>query len=75
MGFQIGLNGLHAARLAVLELEEDLDYATILPLLTVAVIVLILWMTYRNAILKTVVSVCKSMPGACLKYTIRFCNI
>ena len=56
MGFPNGMIGVNAARVAALELEEDLENATILLRLTVAVIVLVISMTYRTAILKIVVS-------------------
>ena len=52
--FLSGLIGVHAARLVALELEEDLEIASIL--LLVAVNALVNWMTCRSAILTIVVS-------------------
>ena len=52
--FRSGVIGVHAARLVELVLEEDLEFASIL--LPAAANVLVHWMTYSSAIMKTVVS-------------------
>ena len=60
------MNGVHAARLAALELKEDLDHANNISHSNGIAIVLVLWMTYGSSILKTIVNVCKSMPSKCV---------
>ena len=67
--FQSEMIGVHAARLAALELEEDLEAASIL--LSATVIVMVICMTSKSAILNIVISMCKSMPSTRLKYSVR----
>lgn len=61
--------GVHAARLATLELEEDIEFARILQ--STAAIVLVIYMSCRSATLKTVVCMCKNQPSTLLTYEVR----
>ena len=60
---------VHAAELAPLELEEDLDLVSIF--LSASLIVLVLCVSYRSAAVKAVVSASKSMSSIQSKYSIR----
>lgn len=57
VNFRNGATGILAARLAAVELKQDLECAITLLLLAVAKIVRVLSMSYEIAIFKTVVSI------------------